>query len=50
MVRWSRSDIEMVKQNSRNAVTYGDPRESAYFAYYKDLLRELKKLQKARSR
>ena len=43
---WSRLEAEMVKQNSRNAVPYGDPKESAYFAYYKDIMHEVKKLNK----
>ena len=47
---WNRTDAELVNQNSRNSVPYGDPKESAYFAYYKDLLRELKRLQKTRTR
>ncbi len=47
---WNRTDAELVNQNSRNSVPYGDPKESAYFAYYKDLLRELKRLQKTRAR
>ena len=45
---WSRAEIESIKQSSRNSVSYGGSRESAYFAYYKDLLHELKKLQKSR--
>ena len=45
---WTRADVEMVKSNSRNAVPYGDPKESAYFAFYKDLIHELKKLKKTK--
>ena len=44
---WGRAEVEMVKSNSRNAVPYGDPKESAYFAYYKDVVHEVKKLYKA---
>lgn len=44
--RWSRAEVEEINQSSRNAVTYGDPRESAYFALYKDVLHEVKKLRK----
>lgn len=44
---WSRVDAEMINSSSRNSVSYGNPKESAYFAYYKDILRELKKLRKA---
>ena len=43
---WSRAEVEEVNQSSRNAVTYGDPRESAYFAFYKDVLHEVKKHRK----
>lgn len=43
---WGRAEAEMVKAGSRNAVAYGDPKEAAYFAYYKDVLAELKKLRK----
>ena len=45
---WTRVEAEMIRSNSRNSVSYGDPKESAYFAYYKDILQELKKLKKAR--
>ena len=44
---WGRADAEMINTESRNSVTYGNPKESAYFAFYKDILRELKKLRKA---
>ncbi|MFQ5654848.1 MAG: hypothetical protein ACE5GW_08970 [Planctomycetota bacterium] len=43
---WSRSDAMMIQQNSRNSVSYGDPKESAYFAFYKDVVKEMKKLRK----
>ena len=43
---WSRAEIEDINQSSRNAVAYGDPKESAYFALYKDVLHEVKKLRK----
>lgn len=43
---WSRADIEEINASSRNAVVYGDPRESAYFALYKDVLHEVKKHRK----
>lgn len=44
---WGRADAEMIRQSSRNSVPYGNPKESAYFAFHADLLRELKKIQKA---
>lgn len=43
---WGKSERMMVTQNSRNAVAFGDPKEAAYFAFYKDVLAELKKLHK----
>jgi hypothetical protein len=43
---WSRAQVEEINHSSRNAVTYGDPRESAYFALYKDVLHEVKKSRK----
>ena len=43
---WGRLEAQMVTQNSRNAVQFGSPKESAYFAYHKDVLQELKKLRK----
>ena len=46
---WGRGEVEMVQSNSRNAVTYGDPRESAFFAFFKDLQHEIKKLRKSRN-
>ena len=46
---WTRADAEMIKNNSRNSVPYGDPIESAYFACYKDIMKELKKLRKISS-
>ena len=44
---WNRAESEMINQSSRNSVPYGNPKESAYFAYYKDVVHELKKLTKA---
>lgn len=44
---WGRSEAAMITQSSRNGVTYGDPKESAYFAFHKDVLAELKKLRKS---
>ncbi|MCI0652657.1 MAG: hypothetical protein L0Z55_12330 [Planctomycetes bacterium] len=44
---WDRVKIEMIRSSSRNAVAYGDPRDSAYGAFIKDLLLELKKLRKS---
>lgn len=46
---WGRADAMMITQNSRNSVGYGDPKESAYFAFYKDVLVELKKLAKSKA-
>lgn len=43
---WSRAEVEEINSSSRNAVAYGDPKESAYFALYKDVLHEVKKLRK----
>jgi len=43
---WGRADIEEIVSSSRNAVTYGDPRQRAYFALYEDVLREVKKHRK----
>ncbi|MEM7168083.1 MAG: hypothetical protein AAF581_21715 [Planctomycetota bacterium] len=43
---WGRLEAQMVAQNSRNAVQFGSPKESAYFAYHKDVMQELKKLRK----
>ncbi|MGE3166474.1 MAG: hypothetical protein AB7O52_16360 [Planctomycetota bacterium] len=43
---WGRAESAMVNQSSRNSVSFGDPKESAYFAFYKDVLAELKKLRK----
>lgn len=47
---WTRADATMVQQSSRNSVTYGDPKQAAYFAFYEDVLHEVKKLHKAKSR
>ena len=46
---WGRADAEMIRQNSRNSVPYGNPKDSAYFAFHKDVLREIKKLRKAQA-
>ena len=46
---WGRGEVEMIQSNSRNKVTYGDPRESAFFAFFKDLQHEIKKLKKTRT-
>lgn len=43
---WARTQIELIKSNSRNALGYGDPKESAYLAFHRDVLQELKKLRK----
>ncbi len=43
---WNRAQVEEINQSSRNAITYGDPKESAYFALYKDIIHEVKKLRK----
>ena len=43
---WGRADIEMINSNSRNSVSYGDPKGSARFALLKDVLHEVKKLKK----
>ena len=40
---WGRAERTLVTQNSRNSLSYGDPKEQAYFAFYKDVLAELKK-------
>lgn len=46
---WGRLEAQMITQNSRNAVQFGSPKESAYFAYHKDLSQELKKLRKGKA-
>ena len=43
---WNKIEAESINQSSRNGVNYGNPKESAYFAYYKDVLHEVKKLAK----
>ncbi|MCA8959844.1 MAG: hypothetical protein KDC38_05000 [Planctomycetes bacterium] len=43
---WARADVESVRTSSRNVVSYGDPKEVAYNAYYQDVLAELKKRHK----
>jgi hypothetical protein len=43
---WTRAEVEEINQSSRNSISYGDPKESAYFALYKDILREVKKVRK----
>jgi len=45
---WKRAEIETVRNASRNSVAYGDPKEAAYFAYYKDIVAEVKKRSKRR--
>ena len=45
---WTRMDADLIIQSSRNSVPYGDPKESAYFAFYKDIMHEVKKLNKAK--
>lgn len=44
---WTKKDVLLVNENSRHRVPYGDPHDSAYGAFYKDILLELKKLFKA---
>ncbi len=44
--KWGKKDLLWINENSRNNTPYGDPRDSAYRAYYKDMLFELKKLMK----
>ncbi len=46
---WNKIEAESINTSSRNGVKFGNPKESAYFAYYKDVLLEAKKLAKARS-
>ncbi len=43
---WTRAEETMVTQSSRNAVTYGEPSKRAYYAFYEDILRDIKKLSK----
>ena len=44
--KWNRAEVEEIQSNSRNAVAYGDPKESARFALLKDVLHEVKKMRK----
>ena len=44
--QWTKKDLLWVNENSRHRVTYGDPHDSAFGAFYKDILFELKKLMK----
>jgi len=44
--KWSRAEIEEIQSSSRNAVAFGDPKESARFALLKDVLYEVKKRRK----
>ncbi len=41
---WGKKDLLWINENSRHDVKYGDPQDSAFGAYYKDILLELKKL------
>jgi hypothetical protein len=41
---WGKKDILWINENSRHNVSYGDPQDSAFGAFYKDILHELKKL------
>jgi hypothetical protein len=41
---WGKKDLLWINENSRHNVKYGDPQDSAFGAYYKDILFELKKL------
>ncbi|HNR99389.1 MAG TPA: hypothetical protein PKX48_08595 [Planctomycetota bacterium] len=43
---WTKKEILLVNENSRHRTPYGDPRDSAYGAFYKDILLELKRLLK----
>lgn len=43
---WGKKDLQWVNENSRHRVNYGDPRDSAFGAFYKDILFELKRLMK----
>ncbi|HAK97298.1 MAG TPA: hypothetical protein DCM87_20490 [Planctomycetes bacterium] len=43
---WTKKDVLLVNESSRHRVPYGDPHDSAYGAFYKDILLELKKLLK----
>ncbi len=45
-VKWGRGEIEEINSSSRNAVAFGDPKESARFALLKDVLHEVKKQRK----
>lgn len=44
--KWTKKDLLTIKTNSRNHTPYGDPLDSAFGAYLKDILFELKKLMK----
>jgi hypothetical protein len=41
---WTKKDVLLINESSRHRVPYGDPNDSAYGAFYKDILLELKKL------
>ena len=43
---WTKKDLLWINENSRHKVPYGDPQNSAFGAFYKDILFELKKLLK----
>ncbi len=45
--KWTRKDVLWINENSRHSINYGDPRDSAFGALYKDILSELKKLLKS---
>ncbi len=40
---WTRGEIDTVRNSSRNCVAYGDPKQAAYFAFYSDVILEVKK-------
>ena len=41
---WTKKDVLWVNENTRHRITYGDPQDNAFGAFYKDILSELKKL------
>ena len=41
---WGKKDVLWVNENTRNKIPYGDERDNAFSAFYKDILLELKKL------
>ena len=46
---WTKRDLDWIQENSRNSVPYGDPLSSAFAAFYKDILAEIKKIRKKRA-